>query len=132
MGISNPAAVSLSADEVRRYARHLVLPEIGLEGQRAIKAAKVLCVGAGGLGSPVSLYLAAAGVGTLGIVDYDVVDFSNLQRQILHMTRDVGRPKVESARDRLKAIGDICRFFAPRSLSTLSSIGRPWQSQPGR
>jgi sulfur-carrier protein adenylyltransferase/sulfurtransferase len=104
----DPAA-TLSADEIRRYSRHLVLPEVGLEGQRAIKAAKVLCVGAGGLGSPVSLYLAAAGVGTLGIVDYDVVEFSNLQRQILHMTRDVGRPKIESARERLKGINPEVR-----------------------
>jgi adenylyltransferase/sulfurtransferase len=108
---------------VRRYSRHLVLPEIGLDGQRAIKAAKVLCVGAGGLGSPVSLYLAAAGVGTLGIVDYDVVDFSNLQRQILHMTRDVGRPKVESARDRLKAINPEVRVEAHEcSLSPANAI----------
>jgi sulfur-carrier protein adenylyltransferase/sulfurtransferase len=105
MGMSiDPAAAHLSADEIRRYSRHLVLPEVGLEGQRAIKAARVLCVGAGGLGSPVSMYLAAAGVGTLGIVDYDVVDVSNLQRQILHMTRDVGRPKIESARERLNGI----------------------------
>ncbi len=105
----DPAAVNLSADEIRRYSRHLVLPEVGLEGQRALKAARVLCVGAGGLGSPVSMYLAAAGVGTLGIVDYDVVDVSNLQRQILHMTRDVGRPKIESARERLKAINPEIR-----------------------
>jgi adenylyltransferase/sulfurtransferase len=97
-------AVNLSADEVRRYSRHLLLPEVGLEGQEAFKAAKVLCVGAGGLGSPVSMYLAAAGVGTLGIIDYDVVEFSNLQRQLLHMTHDVGRLKVDSACDRLRAI----------------------------
>jgi sulfur-carrier protein adenylyltransferase/sulfurtransferase len=110
MGVSiDPAATNLSADEIRRYGRHLVLPEVGLEGQRAIKAAKVLCVGAGGLGSPVSMYLAAAGVGTLGIVDYDVVDFSNLQRQILHVTRDVGRPKIESARERLQGINPEIR-----------------------
>ena len=81
-----------------RYSRHLLLPEVGMEGQRALKAARVLCIGAGGLGSPVAMYLAAAGVGTLGVVDYDVVDYSNLQRQLLHVTRDVGRPKVESAR----------------------------------
>jgi adenylyltransferase/sulfurtransferase len=105
----DPAAATLSADEIRRYSRHLVLPEVGLEGQRAIKAARVLCVGAGGLGSPVSMYLAAAGVGTLGIVDYDVVDVSNLQRQILHTTRDVGRPKIESARERLKGINPEIR-----------------------
>jgi adenylyltransferase/sulfurtransferase len=94
----------LMPGELLRYARHLVLPEFGLEGQRRLKAARVLCVGAGGLGSPVALYLAAAGVGTLGLVDFDVVDASNLQRQILHGTPDVGRPKVESARDRLFAV----------------------------
>ena len=106
---TRPGPAELSPDEIRRYSRHLLLPEVGLEGQQAIKAAKVLCVGAGGLGSPVAMYLAAAGVGTLGIVDFDVVDFSNLQRQILHMTRDVGRPKVESARERLKAINPEVR-----------------------
>lgn len=105
-------AANLSADELRRYSRHLVLPEVGLEGQQAIKAAKVLCVGAGGLGSPATMYLAAAGVGTIGIVDFDVVDLSNLQRQLLHMTRDVGRPKVESARERLKAINPEVRVDA--------------------
>ena len=109
MGSIDPAVAALSSDEIRRYSRHLVLPEVGFEGQRAIKAAKVLCVGAGGLGSPVSTYLAAAGVGTLGIVDYDVVEFSNLQRQILHTTRDVGRPKIESARERLQAINPETR-----------------------
>lgn len=103
------ATAGLSADEVRRYSRHLLLPEVGLDGQRAIKAAKVLCIGAGGLGSPVAMYLAAAGVGTLGIVDYDVVDYGNLQRQLLHMTRDVGRPKVESAAERLNAINPEVR-----------------------
>ena len=85
---------SLDAEEIQRYSRHLILPEVGMEGQRKLKAAQVLCIGAGGLGSPVALYLAAAGVGTLGIVDFDVVDFSNLQRQILHGTTDVGRPKL--------------------------------------
>ncbi len=107
---TGPAA--LSPDEIRRYSRHLVLPEVGLEGQRALKAARVLCVGAGGLGSPVATYLAAAGVGTIGIVDFDVVDLSNLQRQLLHMTRDVGRPKVVSARERLKAINPEVRVEA--------------------
>ncbi len=95
---------ALSNDEVRRYSRHLIMPEVGLDGQRRLKAARVLCIGAGGLGSPVSLYLAAAGVGRLGIVDFDTVDFSNLQRQILHSTSDVGRPKLDSARDRLAAL----------------------------
>ena len=94
----------LSNDEVKRYSRHLIMPEVGIDGQRKLKAAKVLCIGAGGLGSPASMYLAAAGVGTIGIVDFDVVDFSNLQRQILHGTPDVGRSKLASAKDRLHAI----------------------------
>ena len=91
----------LSRDEVLRYSRHLVLPDVGVEGQRRIKAARVLLVGAGGLGSPAALYLAAAGVGTLGLVDFDVVDISNLQRQIVHGTSSVGRSKLESARARI-------------------------------
>jgi len=94
----------LSREELTRYARHVILPDVGLDGQRRLKAARVLCVGAGGLGSPAAMYLAAAGVGTLGIVDDDEVDASNLQRQILHDTAGTGRPKVESARDRLRAI----------------------------
>jgi sulfur-carrier protein adenylyltransferase/sulfurtransferase len=97
----------LTPEELRRYARHLALPEFGQEGQRRLKAARVLCVGAGGLSSPAALYLAAAGVGTLGLVDFDIVDTSNLQRQVLHGTPDVGRPKVESARDRLLAINPV-------------------------
>jgi molybdopterin/thiamine biosynthesis adenylyltransferase/rhodanese-related sulfurtransferase/molybdopterin converting factor small subunit len=95
---------TLSNDEVKRYSRHLIMPEVGVDGQRKLKAAKVLCIGAGGLGSPVGLYLAAAGVGRIGIVDFDVVDFSNLQRQIIHGTPDVGRSKLQSAKDRLNAI----------------------------
>src|SRR5881394_2501357 len=91
----------LTNDEIKRYSRHLILPEVGVEGQRKLKAAKILCIGAGGLGSPVALYLAAAGVGRIGIVDFDVVDFSNLQRQLLHGTSDVGRSKLASAKDRL-------------------------------
>jgi sulfur-carrier protein adenylyltransferase/sulfurtransferase len=94
----------LNADEYARYSRHLILPEVGLEGQRKLKAARVLMIGTGGLGSPLGLYLAAAGVGTIGIVDFDVVDESNLQRQIIHGTKDIGRPKIESARDRLQDI----------------------------
>jgi sulfur-carrier protein adenylyltransferase/sulfurtransferase len=94
----------LSAKELARYNRHIILPQVGLKGQERLKQAKVLCVGTGGLGSPISLYLAAAGVGTLGLVDFDVVDDSNLQRQIAHSTADIGRPKVESARDRLIGI----------------------------
>ena len=91
----------LTTEEYARYSRHLILPEVGLEGQRKLKAARVLMIGTGGLGSPLGLYLAAAGVGTLGLVDFDVVDASNLQRQIIHGTKDIGRPKIESARDRL-------------------------------
>jgi sulfur-carrier protein adenylyltransferase/sulfurtransferase len=94
----------LSNDEILRYSRHLIMPEVGMEGQQKLKAAKVLCIGAGGLGSPLALYLGAAGVGTLGIVDFDVVDYTNLQRQIIHTTADVGRKKLDSAADKLKAI----------------------------
>jgi sulfur-carrier protein adenylyltransferase/sulfurtransferase len=94
----------LSNEEIKRYSRHLIMPEVGLEAQKKLKASKVLCIGAGGLGSPAALYLAAAGVGTLGIVDFDTVDFSNLQRQILHGTPDVGRSKLASAKDKLNAI----------------------------
>src|SRR5829696_7527528 len=94
----------LSRDEVLRYSRHLVLPDVGVEGQRRIKAARVLLVGAGGLGSPAAMYLAAAGVGTLGLVDFDVVDITNLQRQIIHGTKDIGRPKLDSASDRIRDI----------------------------
>ena len=93
-----------SADEIRRYSRHLMLPELGARGQKKLKAARVLVVGAGGLGSPAAMYLAAAGVGTLGLVDFDVVDLSNLQRQVLHGTPDVGRLKLESAAERVRAI----------------------------
>src|SRR5690242_15845543 len=96
--------VTLSKDEILRYSRHLIMPEVGMEGQTALKSARVLCIGAGGLGSPLALYLAAAGVGTLGMVDFDVVDFTNLQRQIIHTTADVGRKKLQSAADKIKAI----------------------------
>jgi molybdopterin/thiamine biosynthesis adenylyltransferase/rhodanese-related sulfurtransferase len=95
-------AMRLSAEELQRYSRHLMMPEVTSEGQRRLKAARILCIGAGGLGSPAALYLAAAGVGTIGIVDFDDVDLSNLQRQILHGTQDIGRSKLESARDRLR------------------------------
>ena len=99
-----PETATLSNDEILRYSRHLIMPEVGMEGQQKLKAARVLLIGAGGLGSPLALYLAAAGVGTLGIVDFDVVDFTNLQRQIIHSTADVGRKKLDSAADKLKAI----------------------------
>jgi len=97
----DPAAVSLSHEEVQRYSRHLIMSEVGMAGQKKLKAASILLVGAGGLGSPVAMYLAAAGIGRLGLVDYDVVDYTNLQRQIIHGTSDVGRPKLESARERI-------------------------------
>jgi adenylyltransferase/sulfurtransferase len=95
---------TLSQEEIKRYSRHLIMPEVGLDGQRQLKASSVLCIGAGGLGSPAAMYLAAAGVGRIGIVDFDVVDYSNLQRQLLHGTPDVGRSKLASAKDRLLAL----------------------------
>lgn len=107
MSILDPSrfeSVELSNDEIARYSRHLIMPEVTLQGQKKLKAAKVLCIGSGGLGSPIALYLSAAGVGTLGLVDFDVVDYSNLQRQILHGTKDVGRKKLNSARDRIREI----------------------------
>src|ERR1700758_5232080 len=96
--------VTLNNDEILRYSRHLIMPEVGMEGQRKLKAARVLCIGAGGLGSPLALYLAAAGIGTLGLVDFDVVDASNLQRQIIHSTKDIGRKKLDSAAEKLTAL----------------------------
>ncbi|HEV3166264.1 MAG TPA: molybdopterin-synthase adenylyltransferase MoeB [Isosphaeraceae bacterium] len=101
---SRAKATSLSPAEIQRYARHLIMPEVAMDGQKRLKAAKVLCIGAGGLGSPLALYLGAAGIGTIGLVDFDAVDLSNLQRQILHTTADVGRPKLASARDKLLAL----------------------------
>jgi molybdopterin/thiamine biosynthesis adenylyltransferase/rhodanese-related sulfurtransferase len=98
------AASSLSLPEIQRYARHLIMPEVAMDGQKRLKASRVLCIGAGGLGSPLTLYLAAAGVGTLGLMDFDTVDVSNLQRQILHTTADIGRPKLDSARAKLEAL----------------------------
>jgi adenylyltransferase/sulfurtransferase len=95
---------TLSKDEILRYSRHLIMPEVGMEGQQKLKAARVLCIGTGGLGSPLALYLAAAGVGTLGLVDFDVVDFTNLQRQVIHFSSDVGRPKLQSAKEKIAAI----------------------------
>jgi sulfur-carrier protein adenylyltransferase/sulfurtransferase len=95
---------SLNNEEVLRYSRHLIMPEVGMEGQQKLKAARVLCIGTGGLGSPLALYLSAAGIGTIGLVDFDVVDFTNLQRQVIHFTSDVGRPKLESAKEKIAAI----------------------------
>ncbi len=96
--------MQLNNDEIRRYSRHLILPEVGLAGQKKICSTSVLCIGAGGLGSPIAMYLAAAGIGKIGLLDFDTVDFSNLQRQIIHGTDDVGRPKTDSARDTIKRI----------------------------
>jgi adenylyltransferase/sulfurtransferase len=108
--VTAPSAADLSQDEIKRYSRHLIMPEVGMDGQRRLKASSVLCVGAGGLGSPAAMYLAAAGVGRIGIVDFDVVDFSNLQRQLLHGTPDVGRSKLESAKSRLLALNPNVRI----------------------
>ena len=111
---------ALTNDEVKRYSRHLLMPEVGVAGQRRLKAARVLCVGAGGLGSPAAIYLTAAGVGTLGLVDFDTVDFSNLQRQILFSTTDVGRPKLDAAADRLTALNPDVRVI--RHETPLTSV----------
>ncbi len=119
------ASATLSPAEIQRYARHLIMPEVAMDGQKRLKAAKVLCIGAGGLGSPLALYLAAAGVGTLGLVDFDVVDLSNLQRQILHTTPDVGRPKIDSAREKLLALNpdlDVPRHDSPIDSSNALEI----------
>src|ERR1051325_139718 len=98
---TRPATTELNADEIKRYSRHLIMPEVGVDGQKKLKAGSVLCIGAGGLGSPAAMYMAAAGVGRIGIVDFDVVDFSNLQRQLLHGTSSVGKSKLQSAKERL-------------------------------
>jgi sulfur-carrier protein adenylyltransferase/sulfurtransferase len=121
------SGVELTRAETARYSRHLIMPEVTIDGQRRLKAARVLCIGAGGLGSPAALYLAAAGVGTIGIVDFDEVDLSNLQRQILHGTKDVGRGKLESARDRLRDLNPEialelhqCRFSSENASQIVS------------
>src|ERR1700735_4584276 len=111
---------TLNQDEILRYSRHLIMPEVGMEGQQKLKAARVLCIGTGGLGSTLTLYLAAAGVGTLGLVDFDVVDYTNLQRQIIHSTADVGRKKLDSAADKLKGINP---FLNLRTFDTRLSSG---------
>ncbi|HEX3661318.1 MAG TPA: molybdopterin-synthase adenylyltransferase MoeB [Acidobacteriaceae bacterium] len=109
---------ALSSEEMARYSRHLILPEVGMEGQQKLKAAKVLCVGTGGLGSPLALYLAAAGIGTLGLVDFDVVDASNLQRQIIHSTKDIGRPKLDSAAEKLQALNPFLNVVKHETMLT--------------
>lgn len=105
----NLEEIQLTKEEYERYSRHLILPEVGLEGQKRLKAASVLCIGTGGLGSPLLLYLAAAGIGHIGIVDFDIVDSSNLQRQVIHGTSWVGKPKIESAKDRILEINPNCK-----------------------
>jgi len=111
---------TFSNDEILRYSRHLIMPEVTLEGQRKLKQARVLCVGAGGLGSPLSLYLAAAGVGTIGVVEFDTVDLTNLQRQVLYSTADVGRPKLDAATERLRALNPEIEIV-PHALRLSSS-----------
>ena len=120
--------IQLAKEEYERYSRHIILPEVGLEGQKRLKAASVLCVGTGGLGSPLLLYLAAAGIGRIGIVDFDVVDSSNLQRQVIHSTSWVGKPKIESAKNRILEINPYCqvdlyetRLSAENALSIMES-----------
>src|ERR1700736_3298530 len=115
----------LSPHEVARYSRHLIMPEVGVEGQKRLKAASVLLIGAGGLGSPLGLYLAAAGVGRIGLVDFDVVDFSNLQRQIIHGTPDVGRSKLESAQAKIEALNPevhVETFDAPFAVANARTL----------
>src|SRR6201994_2792628 len=114
-----PAALpQLTNDDIARYSRHLILPEVGMEGQRKLKAAKVLLVGTGGLGAPLAFYLAAAGVGTLGLVDFDVVDASNLHRQIIHSTRDIGRSKLDSAEEKLLALNPALNVVKHETMLT--------------
>ncbi len=108
----------LTTDELSRYSRHLILPEVGMEGQQRLKGASVLCVGTGGLGSPLAFYLAAAGIGTLGLVDFDVVDASNLQRQIIHSTKDIGRKKLDSAEEKLKALNPALNVVKHETMLT--------------
>ena len=116
--ITESALPELSTDDLSRYSRHLILPEVGMEGQRRLKAARVLCVGTGGLGSPLALYLTAAGIGTLGLVDFDVVDSSNLQRQIIHSTKDIGRKKIDSAEEKLSALNPAINIVRHETMLT--------------
>jgi molybdopterin/thiamine biosynthesis adenylyltransferase/rhodanese-related sulfurtransferase len=124
-----PEAVNLSNEEIKRYSRHLIMPEVGMAGQRKLKAASVLLIGAGGLGSPLAMYLAAAGVGRLGLVDYDVVSYSNLQRQVIHGSSDVGRPKLDSAKDRINDINPFVQvdtYDVPLSSANALEIFEPY------
>ena len=126
---SRALGISLSPQEIARYSRHLIMPEVALEGQKRLKAARILLIGAGGLGSPLGLYLAAAGIGRIGLVNFDVVDFSNLQRQVLHGTPDVGRPKLQSARDRLRSVNpevEVDLFETRLSADNAVSILEPY------
>jgi molybdopterin/thiamine biosynthesis adenylyltransferase/rhodanese-related sulfurtransferase len=119
----------LSNEEIQRYSRHLIMPEVGMAGQRKLKAASVLLIGAGGLGSPLAMYLAAAGIGRIGLVDYDTVSYSNLQRQVIHGTSDVGRPKLDSARDRIKEINPFVQvdtFDVPLTSANALDILAPY------
>src|SRR3979411_2384264 len=116
--VNDVSEVSLSKDEILRYSRHLIMPEVGMEGQLKLKSAKVLLIGAGGLGAPLGLYLTAAGVGRIGLVDFDVVDFTNLQRQVIHGTTDVGRKKLDSA---FESMRDINPFVELKGYDTALS-----------
>lgn len=122
-------AIELSHEEIKRYSRHLIMPEVGMQGQRKLKAASVLLIGTGGLGSPLGMYLAAAGVGRIGLVDYDVVDYSNLQRQIIHGTKDVGRSKLDSAKERIQDINphvQIDTYHVPLTSENALQIMEPY------
>lgn len=124
-----PEAIELSHKEIRRYSRHLIMPEVGMKGQRKLKAASVLLIGTGGLGSPLAMYLSAAGVGRIGLVDYDVVDESNLQRQVIHGTKDIGRPKLESARETMLDINphiQVDTYHAPLTSENALDILAPY------
>ncbi len=125
----NPNSVELSHEEIRRYSRHLIMPEVGLNGQKRLKAASVLLIGTGGLGSPLGMYLAAAGVGKIGLVDFDVVDASNLQRQVVHGTASIGKLKVDSAKARLLDINpgiEVVTYNQPFTSENAFDIARPW------
>ena len=126
----DPKSVQLSHEEIKRYSRHLIMPEVGLEGQKKLKAASVLLIGTGGLGSPLGMYLAAAGVGKIGLVDYDVVDASNLQRQVVHGTASIGKLKVDSAKARLLDINpdiEVVTYNVPFTSENAMEIARPWE-----